>query len=104
LLARKRGLATAAITAGTSVGSQYLFKTGMFASEPNPVTTVIDPGRQEMNVDVSGQQFDLSKAELIDGNLVYTQSQNIFSNLGKGDVVELYVGAGTDGTTIRGAE
>jgi hypothetical protein len=63
------------------------------ANQPSTGTITQTPSQ---TIDMSGQQFNLGRAELIDGNKVFNESSNLFNTMGKGDVVNLHFSAGTD--------
>lgn len=94
-LAGKYGIGTAALSAGAALGTQWLFDTGVFATEASTQYT------DSLSQLVKSDQFNLGSHELANGSQIQDAASEAFKNLSKqGSVVANY-GAGTDVTALK---
>ncbi|HRX63860.1 MAG TPA: hypothetical protein P5060_02015 [Candidatus Absconditabacterales bacterium] len=97
-LAIKYGIGTAALSAGMSVGMQYVMGTGIFSGKGTP-----DVAGYTF-ADNSTENFDLGKHDLLDvgtKNDIYNTGSDIFSNPKfVGSEISIEFGAGTDATPV----
>ncbi|HKL44414.1 MAG TPA: hypothetical protein VJ892_03985 [Candidatus Absconditabacterales bacterium] len=97
-LALKYGIGTAALSAGMSVGMQYVMGTGIFSGKGTPEV----PG--STFTDNTTENFDLGKHDLLDvgtKNDIYDTGLDVFSNPKfNGNEINIEFGAGTDATPV----
>lgn len=94
-LAIKYGVATAALSAGMSIGAQYVFGTGIFGGEKVPG---VSPSELTTK---THDEFVLGKAELLDSwsrNNIYNTGAKVFwmHHIPDGSTITLDYGAGTN--------
>lgn len=94
-LAIKYGVATAALSAGMSIGAQYAFSTGIFGGEKVPG---VSPSELTTK---THDEFVLGKAELLDSwsrNNIYNTGAKVFwmNHIPDGSTITLDYGAGTN--------
>ncbi len=94
-LAIKYGVATAALSAGMSIGAQYVFGTGIFGGEKVPG---VSPSELTTK---THDEFVLGKAELLDSwsrNNIYNTGAKVFwmNHIPDGSTITLDYGAGTN--------
>ena len=94
-LASKYGIGSAALSAGTAVGMQYMMGTGMFSTE-SVSHTVSSTSNASSNAN-----FNLWSHQLAEGNQIHSTVADQFSSLGDKANVVAHYGAGTDATLVR---
>ena len=94
-LASKYGVGSAALSAGTAIGMQYMMGTGMFSTE-SVSHTVSSTSNASSNAN-----FNLWSHQLADGNQIHSTVADQFSSLGDKANVVAHYGAGTDATLVR---
>ena len=94
-LASKYGIGSAALSAGTAIGMQYMMGTGMFSTE-SVSHTVSSTSNASSNAN-----FNLWSHQLAEGNQIHSTVADQFSSLGDKANVVAHYGAGTDATLVR---
>ena len=94
-LASKYGVGSAALSAGTAIGMQYMMGTGMFSTE-SVSHTVSSTSNASSNAN-----FNLWSHQLAEGNQIHSTVADQFSSLGDKANVVAHYGAGTDATLVR---
>ena len=94
-LASKYGIGSAALSAGTAIGMQYMMGTGMFSTE-SVSHTVSSTSNTSSNAN-----FNLWSHQLAEGNQIHSTVADQFSSLGDKANVVAHYGAGTDATLVR---
>ena len=94
-LASKYGIGSAALSAGTAIGMQYMMGTGMFSTE-SVSHTVSSTSNASSNAN-----FNLWSHQLAEGNQNHSTVADQFSSLGDKANVVAHYGAGTDATLVR---
>lgn len=98
-LAIKYGIGTAMLSAGMSIGMQYLLGTGIFGGKGTP------PVEWQSATLNAKDNFDLGKADLLDTgtkNHIYNTGANVLKDarVVDGSTITLNYGAGTDATQV----
>ena len=94
-LASKYGIGSAALSAGTAIGMQYMMGTGMFSTE-SVSHTVSSTSNASSNAN-----FNLWSHQLAEWNQIHSTVADQFSSLGDKANVVAHYGAGTDATLVR---
>ena len=94
-LASKYGIGSAALSAGTAIGMQYMMGTGMFSTE-SVSHTVSSTSNASSNAN-----FNLWSHQLAEENQIHSTVADQFSSLGDKANVVAHYGAGTDATLVR---
>ena len=94
-LASKYGIGSAALSAGTAIGMQYMMGTGIFSTE-SVSHTVSSTSNASSNAN-----FNLWSHQLAEGNQIHSTVADQFSSLGDKANVVAHYGAGTDATLVR---
>ena len=94
-LARKYGIRSAVLSAGTAIGMQYMMGTGIFSTE-SVSHTVSSTSNASSNAN-----FNLWSHQLAEGNQIHSTVADQFSSLGDKANVVAHYGAGTDATLVR---
>lgn len=94
-LASKYGVGSAALSAGTAIGMQYMMGTGMFSTE-SVSHTVSSTSHASSNAN-----FNLGSHQLAEGNQIHSSVADHLSGLGDKANVVAHYWAGTDATLVR---